>query len=103
MKPPKTLLEAIQYFNNAENCRNFMIAMRWPDGKVLCPRCGSSKVAWLDNAKLYYCSEKHPKQKFSLKVGTILEDSPIGLDKWFPAFWLLSNCKNDLSSDTAWQ
>jgi transposase-like protein len=98
MKPPKTLLEAIQYFSNSENCRKFMIAMRWPDGKVLCPRCGSPKVAWLDNAKLYYCSEKHPKQKFSLKVGTILEDSAIALEKWFPAMWLLSNCKNGVSS-----
>jgi len=98
MKPPKTLQQAIQYFSSEENCRNFMIAMRWPDGKVLCPRCGSAKVAWLEKAKLYYCGEKHPKQKFSLKVGTILEDSPIGLDKWFPAMWLLSNCKNGVSS-----
>ncbi len=98
MKPPKTLQQAIQYFSNEENCRNFMIAMRWPDGKVLCPRCGSEKVAWLEKAKVYYCAVKHPKQKFSLKVGTILEDSPIGLDKWFPAMWLLSNCKNGISS-----
>ncbi len=75
-----------------------MIAMRWPDGNVRCPRCGSARVAWLEKAKLYYCAEKHPKQKFSLKVGTVLEDSPIGLDKWFPAMWLLSNCKNGISS-----
>jgi transposase-like protein len=98
MKPPKTLQQAIQYFSDSENCRNFMIAMRWPDGNVRCPRCGSSRVAWLEKAKLYYCAEKHPKQKFSLKVGTVLEDSPIGLDKWFPAMWLLSNCKNGISS-----
>ncbi len=58
----------------------------------------SEKVAYLDKAKLYFCSTKHPRQKFSLKVGTILEDSPIGLDKWFPAMWLLSNCKNGISS-----
>lgn len=98
MKPPKTLQQAIQHFSDAENCRKFMIAMRWPDGKVICPRCGSSRVAWLEKAKLYYCAEKHPRQKFSLKVGTVLEDSPIGLDKWFPAMWLLSNCKNGVSS-----
>src|ERR1700683_2937512 len=98
MKPPKTLQQAIQYFSSEENCRNFMIAMRWPDGNVRCPRCQSVKVAWLEKEKLYYCGEKHPKQKFSLQVGTILEDSPIGLDKWFPAMWLLSNCKNGVSS-----
>jgi transposase-like protein len=98
MNVPKTLQQAIQYFSNFENCRNFMISVRWPDGKVLCPRCGSEKVAWLEKAKVYFCSVKHPKQKFSLKVGTVLEDSPIGLDKWFPAMWLLSNCKNGISS-----
>jgi hypothetical protein len=65
---------------------------------VRCPRCGSEKVTWLDNAKLYFCAAKHPKQKFSLKVGTIFEDSPIGLDKWLPAMWLLCNAKNGISS-----
>jgi transposase-like protein len=98
MKPPKTLQQAIQYFTDEKNCRDFMISVRWLDGKVRCPRCGSEKVAWLEKAKVYYCGEKHPKQKFSLKVGTVLEDSPIGLDKWFPAMWLLSNCKNGISS-----
>jgi len=75
-----------------------MIAMRWPDGNVRCPRCGKDGAAWMPKAKVYFCSGKHPKQKFSLKVGTVLEDSPIGLDKWFPAMWLLSNCKNGVSS-----
>ena len=98
MNDPKTLQQAIQYFSDDENCRNFMISARWLDGIVRCPRCGSEKVAWLAKAKLYFCSVKHPKQKFSLKVGTVLEDSPIGLDKWFPAMWLLSNCKNGISS-----
>ena len=98
MDAPKTLLEAIQHFSDAENCRKFMISLRWLDGKVRCPICGSEKVAYLDKAKLYFCSTKHPRQKFSLKIGTILEDSPIGLDKWFPAMWLLSNCKNGISS-----
>jgi transposase-like protein len=98
MKEPKTLQQAIQYFTDDENCRKFMISARWLDGIVRCPRCGSEKVAWLEKAKVYFCSVKHPKQKFSLKVGTVLEDSPIGLDKWFPAMWLLSNCKNGISS-----
>jgi transposase-like protein len=98
MEYPKTLLEAIQYFSDETNCRNFMIAVRWPDGIVLCPTCGSEKVTYLENAKLFFCKAKHPKQKFSLKVGTIFEDSPIKLEKWLPAFWLLSNCKNGISS-----
>src|SRR5271155_5516217 len=98
MEAPKTLIEAIQHFADSENCRKFMISLRWLDGIVRCPRCGSEKVAYLEKAKLYFCSTKHEKQKFSLKVGTIMEDSPIGLDKWFPAMWLLSNCKNGISS-----
>jgi hypothetical protein len=98
MDSPKTLLEAVQYFSDAENCRQFMIAVRWADGIVKCPHCGSEKVTYLEKAKLYRCYGKHPKQKFSLKVGTVFEDSPIGLEKWLPASWLLSNCKNGISS-----
>jgi transposase-like protein len=98
MDAPKTLQQAIQYFSDYENCRKFMIAMRWEDGVVRCPYCGSEKVTYLENAKLYRCYGKHTRQKFSLKVGTIFEDSPIGLDKWLPAVWLLVNCKNGISS-----
>jgi transposase-like protein len=98
MRVPKTLQQAIQHFSDEKNCREFVIAMRWPDERVRCPRCGSEKVTWLDNAKLYFCVAKHPKQKFSLKVGTIFEDSPIGLEKWLPAMWLLCNAKNGISS-----
>jgi transposase-like protein len=98
MEAPKTLLEAVQYFSDAENCRQFMIAVRWADGIVKCPYCGSEKLTYLEKAKLYRCYSKHPKQKFSLKVGTVFEDSPIGLDKWLPAAWILSNSKNGVSS-----
>jgi transposase-like protein len=98
MGEPKTLREAIQYFNDPENCRKFMIFVRWPDGKVRCPYCGNENVSYLSNAKLYFCPKKHDKQKFSLKVGTIFEGSPIGLDKWLPAAWLIANCKNGISS-----
>ncbi len=98
MDSPKTLLEAVQYFSDAERCRQFMIAVRWPDGVVKCPRCGSEKVTWLENAKVYRCYGKHPKQKFSLKVGTVFEDSPISLEKWLPAAWMLSNMRNGVSS-----
>ena len=95
---PKTLLEAIQYFSDVENCRKFMVEVRWADEIVRCPHCGNDKVSYLEKSKLYFCPVKHPKQKFSLKVGTIFEDSPIGLDKWLPAAWLIANCKNGISS-----
>lgn len=98
MESPKTLLEAVQYFSDAENCRQFMIAVRWADGIVKCPYCGSEKVSHLAKAKVYQCYGKHAKSKFSLKVGTVFEDSPISLEKWLPASWLLSNCKNGISS-----
>jgi transposase-like protein len=99
METPKTLLEAINFFNNAENCRQFMISVRWMDGIVRCPRCESEDVSYMPNAKQYHCKAKqHRDTKFSLKVGTIFEDSPIGLEKWLPAAWLISNCKNGISS-----
>jgi len=98
MKYPSTLQQAIRYFTDFENCKRFMIEMRWPDGKVRCPTCKSEKVAYLENAHLWKCYAKHPRAKFSLKVGTIFEDSPIGLDKWLPAMWLIANCNNGISS-----
>lgn len=98
METPKTLLEAVQFFSDAENCRQFMISVRWADGIVRCPYCGSEKVTYLAKAKVYRCYGDHPKQKFSLKVGTVFEDSPIGLEKWLPTAWMISNCKNGVSS-----
>jgi len=98
MKSPKTLQQAIQFFSDYENCRQFMIAVRWPDGKVRCPYCGSEKVTHLEKARLYRCYGDHPKQKFSLKIGTVFEDSPIPLEKWIPAMWMLVNCRNGVSS-----
>jgi transposase-like protein len=98
METPQTLQEAIQYFTDFENCRKFMVAVRWLDGKVRCPACNSEKVTYLQNARLYKCYGDHPKPKFSLKVGTVFEDSPIALEKWLPAVWLVVNCKNGVSS-----
>jgi transposase-like protein len=94
----KTLQQAIQHFADPENCRKFMVFMRWPDGTPKCPYCGASKLTWLAKANVYQCYGDHPRKKFSLKVGTVFEDSPIGLDKWLPAMWLLTNCKNGISS-----
>jgi transposase-like protein len=98
METPKTLQQTIQFFSDYENCRKFMIFVRWPDEKVRCPRCQSEKVTYLEKARLYRCYGDHPKQKFSLKVGTVFEDSPIPLEKWLPAVWLIANCKNGISS-----
>ncbi|MFZ0913572.1 MAG: IS1595 family transposase [Candidatus Korobacteraceae bacterium] len=98
MKPPQTLQEAILFFSNPENCREFMVTIRWLDGKVRCPRCNSKRVTYLNNARVYKCNEKHDRQKFSLKVGTVMEDSAIPLEKWLPAVWLLANDKNGISS-----
>jgi transposase-like protein len=98
METPRTLQEAIQYFTDFENCRQFMVAMRWPDGKVRCPKCDSEKVTYLAKARLFKCYGDHPKPKFSLKVGTVFEDSPIPLEKWLPAVWMLVNDKNGISS-----
>lgn len=98
MKGPQTLQQAIEFFSDYENCRQFMIAVRWADGKVRCPSCGSEKVTYLEKARLYRCYENHSKQKFSLKIGTVFEDSPIPLEKWLPATWLLANCRNGISS-----
>jgi transposase-like protein len=75
-----------------------MVFVRWPGGVPLCPYCGAIKLTWLAKANVYRCYGDHLKQKFSLKVGTVFEDSPIGLDKWLPAVWLLANCKNGISS-----
>lgn len=94
----KTLQQAIVHFSDSENCRKFMVFVRWPDGEPKCPYCGATKLTWMAKANQYRCYGEHPKQKFSLRVGTVFEDSPIGLDKWIPAAWLLANCKNGISS-----
>jgi transposase-like protein len=98
METPKTLQTTIQFFSDYENCRKFMAFVRWMDGVVRCPRCNSEKITYLEKARVYRCYGKHPKQKFSLKVGTVFEDSPIPLEKWLPAVWLIANCKNGISS-----
>jgi transposase-like protein len=97
-REPRTLQEAILFFANYDNCRKAVEAIRWPDGVVRCPTCGSDNVSYLDNQRRWKCYENHPRKQFSLKVGTIFEDSPIGFEKWLPALWLVTNCKNGISS-----
>jgi transposase-like protein len=97
MNAPRTLQEAILYFADSDRCLKFMVDVRWPDG-VKCPTCGSKEVTFLSTRRVWKCKTKHAKQQFSAKVGTVFEDSPIGLDKWFTAVWLVANCKNGVSS-----
>ena len=97
MTEPTTLQEAVIYFANPDNCVAYMVARRWPDG-VVCPRCGSRKVSFLATQRKWQCTSRHDKRQFTLKTGTIFEDSPLGLDKWLVAVWMLANCKNGASS-----
>src|SRR5216684_2554159 len=93
-----TLREAVIYFKDFENCRKFMVELRWPNGVVRCPRCNSGHVVYLEKARVWKCYSKHDSPKFSLKTGTVFEDSPLGLDKWLPAVWMIVNMKNGVSS-----
>ena len=95
---PKNLTDAIRYFSNEDRCIAYMVSRRWPDGKVKCPICGSASVTYLRNQRRWKCHTNHPRRQFSVKVGTIFEDSPLSLTKWLPAVWLISNCKNGISS-----
>jgi len=92
---PTTLQQAILYFSDANNCSNFLSQMRWPNG-VECPVCDSREVSYLSTRRLWKC--KACKKQFSVKVGSIMEDSPIGLDRWMAAIWLIANAKNGISS-----
>src|SRR5471032_2455740 len=94
----KTLQQAIIHYNSFDNCKAEMVSLRWPDGVVKCPRCGSDHVVYLEKARRWKWYRQAGRQKFSLKTGTIFEDSPIGLDKWLAALWLVVNCKNGVSS-----
>lgn len=98
METPDSLRQAILHFAEFENCKAFMVELRWPDGKIKCPRCDSEKVFWIEKERVWKCYGKHALAKFSLKTGTIFEDSPIALEKWLPATWLIINCKNGISS-----
>jgi transposase-like protein len=95
---PKTLQEAIVYFSNPDICLEYLKAIRWPDGVVTCPTCGRNDVVFLKNQRKWQCKSVHSRRQFSIKVGTIFEDSPIGLDKWLCAVWMITNCKNGVSS-----
>jgi transposase-like protein len=95
---PTTLQEAVVFFSDPENCRNYVIPRRWSNGVVLCPTCGSEKVKFQPQHNRWQCSARHSRRQFTLKTGTIMEDSPIGLDKWLVAMWLVASNRNGISS-----
>jgi transposase-like protein len=94
---PQTLLEAIKHFADPDVTHNLMVSLRWPYG-VHCPTCGRTDVRFISTRRIWECKEKHPRRQFSSKVGTIFEDSALGLDKWFASIWMIANCKNGISS-----
>jgi ISXO2-like transposase domain/Transposase zinc-ribbon domain len=97
-KQPKTLQEAVVFYSNPDNALAYMTLLRWPDGVVVCPTCGRNDVVFLHNQRKWQCKSVHTKRQFSAKVGTIFEDSPIALEKWLVVVWMLSNCRNGISS-----
>ena len=98
MEEPKTLRQAILYFSDPDRCIAYLASSRWPDGVAVCPTCGRRDVSYVAKRRVWQCKSRHPKAQFSVKVGTIFEDSPIPLDKWLMAMWMVANCKNGISS-----
>ena len=94
---PKTLAEAIQHFANPDNCLACLAERRWPDG-VTCPTCGRKDVSFVPSRRFWQCKTRHPKAQFSVKTGTLLEESLLGLEKWLPVMWMVANFKNGVSS-----
>ncbi len=97
-KQPKTLQDAIVHFSDPDRALEYMVRLRWPDGVVTCPTCGRKDPVFLKNQRKWQCKSVHEKRQFSAKVGTVFEDSPIPLEKWLTAVWLVVNCKNGVSS-----
>jgi transposase-like protein len=94
-KQPQSLIQAITYFSDLDVCNEFVANLRWPNGPV-CPRCGCVEYSYLTTRRLWKC--KGCKKQYSVKLGTIFEDSPLPLSKWLPAVWLIANSKNGINS-----
>ena len=97
LRVPKTLQEAIIFYANPDKCLELLIELRWNDG-VVCPYCVGKDVTFMASVRRWQCKNKACRKQFSIKVGTVMEDSPIGLDKWLCAIWLITNAKNGISS-----
>jgi transposase-like protein len=96
VKKPVTLSQAISYFADADRAFQYAVDLRWPDGKVTCPRCESDSNSFVKTRKLWFCNGC--KKQFTVKVKTIFEDSPISLETWMTVVWMICNCKNGVSS-----
>ena len=96
MKAPKTLQQAIVYFSDPQRVFDYAVKLRWPEGKIVCPRCQSPKNYFIKTRRIWLC--RGCNKQFTIKVGTIFGDSPLGMDKWMAACWMLCNCKNGVSS-----
>src|ERR1041384_2614599 len=96
---PKTLLEAVRFFTDIDCCTEFMAMIRWPEG-VVCPHCNHNDCKFMKVGKrrVWQCNSKACRRQFTIKTGSVMEDSPIGLDKWLPAIWMIVNAKNGVSS-----
>src|SRR5690348_7104481 len=92
---PNSLQDAIRYFSDPDAALEFVASLRWPTG-VTCPHCEATEPMFLKTRRIWKC--RKCRKQFSVKVGTIFEDSAIGLDKWLPALWLIANAKNGISS-----
>ena len=97
-KGPQTLMEATKHYANLDTCHAFMMTIKWPDGVVKCPKCGGENIGNIASRRMFQCKAKDCRKQFSVKVGTIFEDSPLGLDKWMVAVWSITNAKNGISS-----
>jgi transposase-like protein len=96
MNKPATLQQAITYFSDTDRAFEYAKFLRWPDGKITCPRCESDSNSFVKTRRVWFCNGC--KKQFTVKVGTIFEDSPIGLDKWMTTVWMICNCRNGISS-----
>lgn len=94
----KTLQQATLYFADPQNCIDYVARERWTDGVIICPNCGCTDITFLPTRQLFQCKNRHQKRQFSVKVGTIFEDSPLPLSKWLLIMWMLMNCRNGISS-----
>ncbi len=92
----KNVIELMQVFSNEKDCLNHLKLLRW-DGNPYCPHCGScSKIYELKDGKTFKCSYCH--RTFTLEIGTIFQDSPLPLQKWFLAIYLVTSHKKGISS-----
>lgn len=95
---PNSLIEAVRHYSDLDVCEHKMALMKWDEGKPVCPKCGGHHIGRIASRRMYQCKAVECRKQFSVKVGTIFEDSPLGLDKWFVAVWCIANAKNGISS-----